>query len=83
MWKDFHHLVFHVPFPKMAFKAFTSLYQLTEMSGEGEVPQGLGICRLGTYARALGYGDFLGVELPDEADGIIPDPKWNVCKPLS
>jgi penicillin-binding protein 2 len=42
----------------------------------GEVPEGLGVCRLGTYARALGYGDFLGIELPDEADGIIPDPKW-------
>ena len=42
----------------------------------GEVPEGLGICRLGTYARALGYGDFLGIELPDEADGIIPSPKW-------
>lgn len=42
----------------------------------GEVPEGLGICRLGTYARALGYGEYLGVELPDEADGIIPDPKW-------
>ncbi|MEE8356003.1 MAG: penicillin-binding protein 2 [Anaerolineales bacterium] len=42
----------------------------------GEVPVGLGICRLGTYARALGYGDYLGIELPDEADGIIPDPKW-------
>ena len=41
-----------------------------------EVPEGLGICRLGTYARALGYGDYLGVELPEEADGIIPDPKW-------
>ena len=42
----------------------------------GEVPEGLGICRLGTYARALGYGDYLDIELPDEADGIIPDPKW-------
>jgi len=42
----------------------------------GEVPEGLGICRLGTYARALGYGDYLGIELPEEADGIIPDPKW-------
>ncbi|NQS91689.1 MAG: penicillin-binding protein 2, partial [Chloroflexi bacterium] len=41
-----------------------------------EVPVGLGICRLGTYARALGYGDYLGIELPDEADGIVPDPKW-------
>lgn len=42
----------------------------------GEVPEGLGICRLGTYARALGYGDYLGIELHDEADGIVPDPKW-------
>ena len=42
----------------------------------GEVPEGLGICRLGTYAKALGYGDYLGIELPDEADGIIPSPKW-------
>ena len=42
----------------------------------GEVPEGLGICRLGTYARALGYGDYSGIELADEADGIIPDPKW-------
>ncbi len=41
-----------------------------------EVPEGLGICRLGTYARALGYGDYLGIELPDEANGIVPDPKW-------
>jgi penicillin-binding protein 2 len=31
---------------------------------------------LGTYARALGYGDYPGIELPDEADGLIPDPKW-------
>lgn len=42
----------------------------------GEVPEGLGICRLGSYAKALGYGDYLGIELPDEADGIIPSPKW-------
>lgn len=43
---------------------------------EDEVPEGLGICRLGTYARALGYGDYPGIELPDEADGLIPDPTW-------
>lgn len=41
-----------------------------------EVPEGLGICRLGTYARALGYGDYPGIELPDEADGHIPTPEW-------
>jgi len=41
-----------------------------------EIPEGLGICRLGTYARALGYGELPGIELPDETDGIIPDPTW-------
>jgi penicillin-binding protein 2 len=41
-----------------------------------EVPEGLGICRLGTYARALGYGDFPGTGFPGEEDGLIPDPKW-------
>lgn len=41
-----------------------------------EVPVGLGVCRLGTYARALGYGEYPGIELPDEEKGLIPDPKW-------
>ena len=41
-----------------------------------EVPEGLGICRLGTYARALGYGSYPGIELPDASDGTIPDPTW-------
>ncbi len=44
---------------------------------EDEIPEGLGICRLGTYARALGYGDEPpGVGLPDEEGGLIPDPRW-------
>lgn len=37
---------------------------------------GLGIFRLGEYARALGYGATSGIELPGEADGLIPDPQW-------
>lgn len=56
---------------------------------QDEVSPGLGICRLGTYARALGYGTlpegYAGlpvgyktpeVELPDVASGLIPDPTW-------
>jgi penicillin-binding protein 2 len=44
---------------------------------EDEIPDGgLGICRLGTYAAALGYGDAPGVGLPDEQGGLIPDPTW-------
>jgi len=41
-----------------------------------EVPEGLGVCRLGTYARALGYGDYPGVGLPEEEKGLVPDPAW-------
>jgi penicillin-binding protein 2 len=42
-----------------------------------EIPNGgLGIFRLGEYARALGYGARSGVELPGEARGLIPDPQW-------
>lgn len=44
---------------------------------QNEVPGGgLGICRLGTYAQALGYGDAPGLGLPEEQDGLIPDPTW-------
>lgn len=44
---------------------------------EDEIPDGgLGICRLGTYAAAMGYGEAAGVGLPDEEDGLIPDPTW-------
>ncbi len=42
-----------------------------------EVPNGgLGICRLGAYAAAMGYGEAAGLGLPDEEDGLIPDPSW-------
>ncbi|MEJ2599601.1 MAG: penicillin-binding transpeptidase domain-containing protein [Anaerolineales bacterium] len=42
-----------------------------------EIPNGgLGICRLGTYAHAMGYGPRPGILLPDEQDGLIPTPTW-------
>ncbi len=44
---------------------------------QDEVPgNGLGIWRMGEYARALGYGAVSGIELPGEANGLIPDPDW-------
>jgi penicillin-binding protein 2 len=43
---------------------------------QDEIPEGLGICRLGTYARAMGYGQYPEIELPFVADGLIPDPTW-------
>lgn len=41
-----------------------------------EVKQGLGIWRMGDYARALGYGQLSGIELPGETKGLVPDPTW-------
>ncbi|GAB4580965.1 MAG: penicillin-binding protein 2 [Anaerolineales bacterium] len=43
---------------------------------QDEVPNGLGICDLKAYANALGAERLTGVELPGEAVGLIPDPRW-------
>lgn len=43
---------------------------------EDEIPEGLGIFRLGEYARALGYGAKSGIQLIGEQDGLIPSPQW-------
>jgi penicillin-binding protein 2 len=37
---------------------------------------GLGIDGLNLYAPALGYGAQLGIDLPGEQDGLIPNPDW-------
>jgi penicillin-binding protein 2 len=36
----------------------------------------LGIDNIGNYARALGYGAQLGIDLPGEEDGLIPNRDW-------
>lgn len=43
---------------------------------EDEIKEGLGIFRLGEYARALGYGAPSGIQLIGEQDGLIPSPQW-------
>ncbi|MEW6084358.1 MAG: penicillin-binding transpeptidase domain-containing protein [Chloroflexota bacterium] len=43
---------------------------------EDEIEEGLGIFRLGEYARALGYGARSGIQLPGEEDGLVPSPQW-------
>ncbi len=43
---------------------------------QDEVPEGLGVCRLVTYAEALGYNAPLGIEQPYETIGLVPDPTW-------
>ena len=42
----------------------------------GEVEEGLGINRLAEYAKALGYDQPTGIELPGEENGLIPTSAW-------
>ncbi len=41
-----------------------------------EVPEGVDMLRIQQYARALGYDQTTGIELPGELPGLIPDPTW-------
>ncbi|HAF61040.1 MAG TPA: penicillin-binding protein 2 [Anaerolineaceae bacterium] len=43
---------------------------------QDEVKEGLGIWRMSEYAKALGYGEITGIELPGEANGLVPTPTW-------
>jgi len=43
--------------------------------GYGDVA-GLGVERITQYLRSVGLGQQLGVELPSEATGLVPDPAW-------
>lgn len=58
--------------------AYSSNVCLYKLGGgfEDEIEEGLGIFRLGEYARALGYGQPSGIELIGEQDGLIPSPQW-------
>jgi len=49
-----------------------------KMSGGfgNEVPEGLGIDRMAEYAKALGYDQATGIELPGEAEGLVPTSAW-------
>lgn len=58
--------------------AYSSNVCLYKLGGgyQDEIPTGLGPNRLYEYARALGYGDFSGIELPGEQNGLLPTPQW-------
>lgn len=43
---------------------------------EGEVEEGLGINKMAEYAKALGYGQVTGIELPGETEGLVPTSSW-------
>ncbi|MGQ9493050.1 MAG: penicillin-binding protein 2 [Anaerolineae bacterium] len=47
-----------------------------QVGGGFENFNGLGIDKLGEYARAFGFGELTGIALPGEATGLIPDDHW-------
>ena len=64
---DFYHCI--------AYSSNVCFYKLGG-GFEEEIEEGLGIFRLGEYARALGYGARSGIQLPGEEDGLVPSPQW-------
>ncbi len=38
--------------------------------------RGLGMDRMKKYENLFGYGRVTGIDMPSEADGLIPDPRW-------
>src|SRR5688572_4852468 len=64
---DFYHCI--------AYSSNVCFYKLGGGFGD-EIEEGLGIFRLGEYAKALGYDERSGIQLPGEEDGLIPDPQW-------
>ncbi len=58
--------------------AYSSNVCFYKLSGgfKDEIEEGLGINRLREYARAIGYDQPSGIELPYERGGLIPTPQW-------
>lgn len=44
--------------------------------GFTDFPTPLGQALMADYARLFGYGTESGIDLPGEAPGLVPDPKW-------
>lgn len=59
----------------IAYSSNVCFYKLGGGFGD-EIEEGLGIFRLREYARALGYDEKSGIQLPGEEDGLIPSPQW-------
>lgn len=46
------------------------------LAGGYEKIRGLGILKLNDYLKKFGFGARVGVDLPGEAVGLVPDPEW-------
>ena len=60
----------------LAWSCNVYFYKVGGGFGNEVAGNGLGITRLGWYAREIGYGGQLGIDLPGEQNGLIPDPEY-------
>lgn len=51
------------------------VYFYTIGGGHGDI-SGLGIDRIAKYLKLFGLGSTLGIDLPGEKNGLVPDPGW-------
>jgi len=52
-----------------------NIYFYTIGGGYGEI-EGLGIERIKKYSNLFGFGNLLGIDLPMEKRGLVPDKEW-------
>lgn len=52
-----------------------NVYFYTVGGGYGEI-EGLGIDRIKKYANLFGFGEPLGIDIPEESKGLVPDKEW-------
>ena len=60
----------------IAFSCNVYFYKIGGGFEDEVADEGLGIDRIVLYAHALGYGSRLGIDLPGEAAGLVPDRDW-------
>ncbi len=71
-WKEGGHGLTDV---RRAIAESVNTFFYTIGGGHGTI-QGLGIDRMSSWMRKFGFGERLGVDLPHEANGLVPTPEW-------
>ena len=54
----------------------SDIYFYCLAGGCSQLGEGLGSERLARYARAFGYGERTGIDLPNETEGLVGDASW-------
>ncbi|MFA5777699.1 MAG: penicillin-binding protein 2 [Parcubacteria group bacterium] len=64
---------------RMAIAESNDIFFYTIGGGYGNI-QGLGMDRMKKYENLFGWGDILGIDIPGESSGFVPDTQWKLDK---